>query len=165
MKASIALRIFATALACILGTTLASAASGGPEDTVIAFNAAFMAKDKDAVVATLAEGGAQFTLRSQHEDAPPDQLQSEISGYWTLIAPVLFASTSSYQREIEILDTRADGDVATVWTNTRTNSTRLGANEPDLNEFTEVYLLVRTPDGWKIAAIADNRQATKLADD
>jgi len=165
MKVSFVLRIVAMTLACTLGATLVSAASGGPEDTVIAFNAAFMAKDKDAAVATLAEGGAQFTLRSQHEDAPPDQLQSEISGYWTLIAPVLFASTSSYQREVEILDTRADGDVATVWTNTRTNSTRLGANEADLNEFTEVYLLVRTPDGWKIAAIADNRQATKLADD
>ena len=28
--------------------------------------------------------------------------------------------------------------------------------------FTEMYLLVASPDGWKIAAIADNRQATQL---
>ncbi|MAF84608.1 MAG: hypothetical protein QGH93_06600 [Gammaproteobacteria bacterium] len=164
MKVTIIQRIHTLALVCMLCSTLAIAAPGGPEDTIIAFNAAFMAKDKEAAIATLAQGGAQFTLRSQHEDAPPDSLQSEIAGYWTLIAPVLFASTSSYQREVEILAARADGDVATVWTNTRTTSTRLGSAEADLNAFTEVYLLIKTPDGWKIAAIADNRQATKLAE-
>ncbi|MFV2003450.1 MAG: hypothetical protein ACC619_10775 [Paracoccaceae bacterium] len=95
---------------------------------------------------------------------PPDKLQSEIAGYWTLIAPMQFASTSSYQREVEILDARADGDIATVWTRTRTQSTRLGSTEPQANAFTEVYLLIRTPDEWKIAANADNRQATKLDD-
>ena len=164
MNKSLSLRILAIALALFFGSSLASAASGGPADTVLAFNAGFAAKDKDAVVATLAEGGAQFTLRAQHEDAPPESLQSEISAYWTLIAPVLFASTSSYQREVEILDTQINGDIATVWSNTRTNSTQLGATKPSLNAFTEVYLLVKTPDGWKIAAIADNRQATKLED-
>jgi ketosteroid isomerase-like protein len=149
----------------MLGSTLASAASAGPEDTVKAYNAAFSAKDKDAVVATLAEGGAQFTLRSQHEEAPPESLQSEISAYWSLIAPVLFASTSSYQREIEITDAKASGDIATVWTNSKISSTRLGSDEVSVNEFTEIYLLIRTADGWKIAAIADNRKATKLAED
>ena len=165
MKTSLTLRILAATIALMLGSTLASAASVGPEDTVKAYNAAFSAKDKDAVVATLAEGGAQFTLRSQHEEAPPENLQSEISAYWSLIAPVLFASTSSYQREIEITDAEASGDIATVWTNSKISSTRLGSDEVSVNEFTEVYLLIRTADGWKIAAIADNRKATKLADD
>ena len=165
MKVTITQRILKLMLAGMLCSTLAIAAPDSPEDTVIAFNAAFMARDKDAAIATLAQGGAQFTLRSQHEEAPPDSLHTNIADYWALIAPVLFASTSSYQREIEILAARADGDVATVWTNTRTQSTRLGATEPDLNTFTEVYLLIKTADGWKIAAIADNRQATKHTDD
>jgi ketosteroid isomerase-like protein len=165
MKMSLSLRILTAIIALILGSTLASAASGGPEDTVNAFNEGFSAKDKDAVIATLAEGGAQFTLRSQHEDAPPENLQSEITAYWTLIAPVLFASTSSYQREIEITEAKANGDIATVWTNSRIKSTRLGSDEATISEFTEVYLLIKTADGWKIAAIGDNRQATKLADE
>ena len=160
MKASFFLRVTTIALALAFGATSATAA--GPEDTVGAFNAAFMAKDKDALVATLAEGGAQFTLRSQHEEVAPDKVQSEIAGYWTVIAPVLFASTSSYQRTAEVIDTRISGDIATVWTNTKTNSTRLGQTKPDQNEFTEVYLVVKTSNGWKIAAIADNRIATAL---
>ena len=162
MKVSLILRVIAITIALTCGASTAAAA--GPDDTVRAFNAAFMAGDKDALVATLAEGGAQFTLRSQHEEMPPEKVQSEISEYWTVIAPVLFASTSSYQREAEIVDTRINGDIATVWTKTSTVSTRIGATKPDRNAFTEVYLLIRTPEGWKIAAIADNRQATALAD-
>jgi len=165
MNASPVLRLLTVFLAFTFSTALTLAADTGPADTVRAFNAGITAKDKDAAVATLARGGAQFTLRSQHEDAPPDQLQSEISEYWTIIAPVLFASTSAYRREVEILDTRIDGDLATVWTNTRTQSTRLGSTEPQVNAFTEVYLLIRTPDGWKIAAMADNRKATSLGND
>ncbi len=164
MKVSATLRILISIFAFAVSALPAHADGNEPKDTVIAFNAAFAAKDKDAVIAVLAQGGAQFTLRSTHDTAP-ESLQSEISGYWTLIAPVLFASTSSYQRNIEILDTRADGDVATVWTKTSTNSTRLGQTKPDLNTFTEMYMLVKTADGWKIAAIADNRQATTLVDD
>jgi len=76
----------------------------------------------------------------------------------------MFASTSAYQREVEILDTQINGDIATVWTKTRTQSTRLGSTETQSNAFTEVYLLIRTSDGWKIAAMADNRQATSLGD-
>ncbi len=164
MKVSIVLRIFTFTLVYALGATLTLAADAGPQDTVIAFNAGITAKDKDAAISTLAEGGAQFTLRSQHKEAPPDKLQSEISGYWTVVAPVMFASTSAYQREVEILDTQINGDIATVWTKTRTQSTRLGSTETQSNAFTEVYLLIRTSDGWKIAAMADNRQATSLGD-
>ncbi len=163
MKASLILRVLAISFALTCGASVALAA--GPDNTVDAFNAAFAAKDKDALVATLAKGGAQFTLRSQHAELAPESVQSEISEYWTVIAPVLFASTNSYQRTAEITDTRVDGDIATVWTNTKTESTRIGATKADRNAFTEVYLLIKTPDGWKIAAIADNRQATALAGD
>jgi len=165
MKARLGPGILTACLVLIIGSTVANASSNDPRDTVLAFNAAFQGEDKDALIATLAQGGAQFTLRSQHEDLPPGQLQSEISGYWSVIAPVLFASTSSYRRQVEILDSHADGDLATVWARILTRSIRLGTTEPDLNEFTEVYLLIRNPDGWKIAAIADNRQGTKLTDD
>ena len=162
MNASRVLCISIVFLAFAFNPALTLADDTGPADTVRAFNAGISAKDRDAAVATLAEGGAQFTLRSQHGDAPPDRLQSEISEYWTIIAPVLFASTSAYRREVEILDTRIDGDLATVWTHTRTRSTRLGSTKPQVNTFSEVYLLIRTPDGWKIAAMADNRKATSL---
>lgn len=164
MKVSITLRVITATIAITLFSVQALASPAEPEDTVKAFNAAFASKDKDTLIATLAEGGAQFTLRAQHEDSPPDKVQSEISAYWSVIAPVLFASTSAYERNAEILDVRADGDIATVWTNTQTKSTRLGSTEAQTNTFTEVYLLVSSPAGWRIAAIADNRQGTKLDD-
>ncbi|MDP7399717.1 MAG: hypothetical protein QF541_22815 [Lentisphaeria bacterium] len=57
---------------------------------------------------------------------------------------------------------KVHGDVATVWTQTTTESTALNSDKKNTNSFTEVYLLITTVDGWKIAAIADNRQSTKL---
>lgn len=164
MKALIPLRMVSAIVALLLVSPLIQAADGKPEDAVTAFNTSISAKDLEGTIAALAEGGAQFTLRAQHAEAAPDKLQSEIKGYWTTIAPVVFATTSSYKRLIEITDTRTDGDIATVWTNTRTESTRLKATDAQVNEFSETYLVIRTAGGWKIAAIADNRQATKLED-
>ncbi len=132
-------------------------------DSVTSFNQAISARDGDLALAQPAEGGAQFTLRALHDGIESKQLQAEITQHWKTIAPVLFASTSEYSRETEILDERTEGDIATVWTRTKTRSLRRNSSEPSLNVFTEVYLLVRKPDGWKIAAIADNRQATSLA--
>lgn len=129
---------------------------------VQAFNGGITSRDKDAAVAQLAGGGVQFTLRAQHEGADPDKLVTPIADYWSMIIPVLFASTSSYTRDVEIIGSDAHGDVATVWTRTRTASVRLGAEDADINEFTEAYLLVSTADGWRIAAIADNRRATAI---
>jgi len=162
MRTSLTLRILVISFACLFGASLAAAGAGGPEDTVKAFSAGFAAKDKDAVIATLAEGGAQFTLRAQHESTPPESIQTEITAYWTVVAPVLITSTSSYVRTLDILDVRVDGDIATVWTQTHTASTPLNSTEADRNSFTEVYLVVKRADGWKIAGMADNRQTTKI---
>ena len=162
MRTSLTLRTLVITFACILGTSLASAGSGGPEDVVKAFSAGFGAKDKDAVIATLAEGGAQFTLRAQHDSTPPESIETELTAYWAVIAPVLISSTSSYVREIEILDVRVDGDIATVWAQTKTASTPLNSTEADINSFSEVYLVVKRAEGWKIAGMADNRQTTKI---
>jgi len=151
----------------LVATLIAGAAAwAGPGDeaaaAVQAFNEAITSRDKDTAVAQLTSGGVQFTLRAQHEGADPDKLVTPLADYWSMIIPVLFASTSSYIRAVEILGSEAHGDVATVWTRTRTASVRLGSDAADENEFTEAYLLVATPGGWKIAAIADNRQATNI---
>jgi len=159
-------RLFAAPLILIAMMVAGESAWAGPADdaaaAVRAFNEAITARDKDTAVAQLAGGGVQFTLRAQHEGADPGQLVTPLADYWSMIIPVLFASTSTYAREVEILGSEAHGDVATVWTQTHTESMRLGNDVADENDFTEAYLLVGTPAGWKIAAIADNRQATSI---
>jgi len=146
----------------ILSATHAVAATD-PADTVLSFSQAFAAGDTDTVIAHLAEGGQQFTLRSSHAGVNPENLTAGLVEYWSTIVPVLFASTTTYAREAKILNSHVEGDVATVWTQTSTASVRIGTDETVSNNFTEVYLLVKTADGWKIAAIADNRQTTKLS--
>ena len=156
----------ALALMLIIGNAswpVTAAAGNDPADAVTAFNESISARDQDTALAQLAPGGVQFTLRAMHEGTSPDKLVTPITPHWSMIIPVLFASTSSYARDVEVLSSEAHGDVATVWTRTRTESVRAGSDDAAVNEFTETYLLVNSPDGWKIAAIADNRRATSIA--
>ncbi len=134
-------------------------------ETVRAFNQAMSTGDKDNVLAQLADGGVQFTLRALHEGVNPDKLTAPILPHWTMIAPVIFASTDGYTRDVEILSAEAHGDIATVWTRTTTTSVRKSSSETTTATFTEVYLVIATNAEWKIAAIADNRVGTTLAPD
>jgi len=149
-------------IACLSLSAGSAWATDDPADTVRAFNESITAGDAETAVAQLAGGGVQFTLRSQHEGALPDKLVTPIGAYWAMIIPVILASTSEYVRAVEVLTTETHGDVATVWTNTRTVSVRQGDEEAGENVFTEAYLLIASQEGWKIAAIADNRQATSI---
>jgi len=159
-------RLFPASLVLVATFAASGPAWAGPGDeaatAVRVFNEAITSRDRDTAVAQLAGGGVQFTLRAQHEGADPNELVTPLADYWSMIIPVLFGSTSRYAREVEILVSEAHGDVATVWTQTHTASQRLGSDAADENDFTEAYLLVATSDGWKIAAIADNRQATNI---
>ena len=149
------------ALAAVL-SLLSAQVSADPAATVVAFNQALSARDQDSAMDKLAPGGVQFTLRSMHDGVSPDKLVTPITPHWSMIVPVIFASTSSYTRDVKVLDSEAHGDIATVWTQTRTVSARAGSDKATENEFTEIYVLVNAPAGWKIAAIADNRQATRI---
>ena len=61
----------------------------------------------------------------------------------------------------KILDTRVDGDLATVWAQVASETVeRNGKSRKD--NFSEVYLLVRTGGAWQIGAIADNRGTDSL---
>lgn len=126
---------------------------------VTAFNAALTARTLDKALAHVVKGGVQFNLRPAHTGmgGGPPGITSELTAHWSMVGPVLFSATKAYTRTVEILDARAEGDVATVWTRTRTETIRSGQAAPDRGEFLEIYLLVRTGGAWKIGAIADNR--------
>ena len=133
-----------------------------PGAAVQAFNDAITNRDQDTAIAQLADDGVQFTLRSLHDGVNPEKMVAPIATHWTTVIPVLLGATSSYSREIEILSNESHGDIATIWTKTNTVSARKGSDAVKTNEFTEFYLLIKTPDAWKIASIANNRQATKI---
>jgi hypothetical protein len=133
-----------------------------PEATVLAFNQAFADSDSEALVALLAEGGSQFTLRASHAGINPEKLTAEITAHWSVIAPVVFAATEKYTRQAKITDSQVEGDVASIWANISTESVRLGTDEVSKETFSEFYLVIKTADGWKIAAIADNRRTDNL---
>jgi hypothetical protein len=75
-----------------------------------------------------------------------------------MIGPVLFSATSSYSRTPKVIDAHVDGDVATVWVQTSTKTVLSSSGEASTENFSELYLLFKTEQGWRIAGVVDNRQ-------
>lgn len=126
--------------------------------TVTAFNAALTERDLERSVAYLLEGGTQFNLQPAHSGFGSQQgISSDLRAHWSMVASVLFSATKSYTRTAEIVHTRAENGLATVWTNTTTESVRADKAEPAKARFSEVYLLVQKDGQWKIGAMADSR--------
>ncbi len=134
-----------------------------PADIVIAFNAAIPEGDVDTIVNLLADGGVHFTIKSAHEGFVPEGLTTSIVPYWKMVAPVIATSTSIYEREVEIIDARQMGNIATVWAGISTRRQFKGKEEIKSASFNHVYLLIQTPEGWKIASIADNRAVDSVS--
>lgn len=136
----------------------ADTAGPAPAEVVRAFNAAVTDRDLDRLLAHFAEGGVQFNLRPSHGGLQSGPLTSELTARWSMVGPVLFGATSAYSRTAEVVDVHQAGEVATVWADVATRTTLASNGETSTESFTEVYLLVQTPDGWRIAGVADNRQ-------
>ncbi|MBM4197058.1 MAG: nuclear transport factor 2 family protein [Gammaproteobacteria bacterium] len=158
-------RFFCTACVWLWLAVGASAAppSSDPVAVVKAMNAAITARDLKAATALFAKGGVQFSVRPAHTGlgGAPAGVSTDLTGHWSTIGPVLFSATSGYKREVEIVDTRVAGDIATVWTRTKTRSERAG-QPPRSDSFPEVYLLLKTGGEWKIGAIADDRRPNDI---
>jgi len=134
-----------------------------PAAIVIAFNAAIPEGDLDTLIGLLADGGVQFTIKSPHEGFVPEKLTTSLVPYWKMIAPVIATSTALYERDVEIVEARQMGNIATVWAGIETRSQMKGKEEIKSASYNHVYLLIQTPDGWKIASIADNRAVDVLS--
>jgi hypothetical protein len=140
------------------------AADKSPADAVKAFNDAINSRNVDAMIAELAKGGVQLSLRPVHPGMPADMpLSSDIQGTWRTVGAVLFATTQSYQRSVTITDSIENGDLATLWADATTTTVRKAGDEPMVLNFSELYLLVKKEGRWQIAAYADNRQPDNIA--
>ena len=135
----------------------------GARAVVEDFNTAITARDMDTALALLAEGSVQFQLRALHpgmSDSPP--LTADLNDTWKAVAGSLFTISESYERVANISQAHAQGYIATVWTNTTTRTVGKDNGEPMELSFSEVYLLIKKPGGWKIAGIADNRKPDNI---
>ncbi len=157
---------------CLLGLGLAATALAADkpdarkdaEAVVQVFNAAFAKKDVEGLAANLVDGGVQFDLKPAHADqGAPQGLTQEIRAHWYGVTPILFAAAQSYVRKVEILDTHAAPDVATVWAKVTSEMRAPKADKPTVNTFTEVYLLIHTKQGWKIGAMMNDRATDRLS--
>ncbi|MBL8201506.1 MAG: hypothetical protein JNK40_11080 [Chromatiales bacterium] len=160
MKHSLAVIVIALALV----PAAPRAASPGPAEVVQAFNRALTARKLEDATALLAKGSVQYTLRAAHPGVTTGDagITSDLKTHWQTIGPVLFSVTSAYKRVPKILDTRVDGDLATVWTQVASETVeRSGKSRKD--NFSEVYLMVKVGDAWQIGAIADNRGTDNLS--
>jgi len=164
VKPIIVAMMFTVALAQVAGAAGAAPAKAEPAEVVQAFNRALTARKLQDATALLAAGSVQFTLRAAHAGVTAGQggITSDLRTHWNQIGPVLFAVTTTYRRVPKILDTRVDGDLATVWAQVATETVERGGKTNQAS-FSELYLLVKTADGWRIGGIADNRGTDNLA--
>lgn len=134
--------------------------------TVERFNTAITERDMETAMNSLADGSVQFQLRAVHPGMPENlPLTADLKTTWKTVAAILFPMSDAYERKAEVIKAEAIGEVATVWANTTTHTVRKGKAAPMDLAFTEVYLLVKKPDGWKIAGIADNRKPDNISVD
>lgn len=156
--------VLAIVLALVLFPAAPHAADPGPADVVQAFNRALTGRKLEEATALLAKGSVQYTLRAAHAGVTTGAggITSDLKTHWNTIGPVLFSVTSAYNRVPKIIDTRVDGDLATVWAQVASETVeRSGKSRKD--SFSEVYLMVRTGGAWQIGAIADNRGTDSLS--
>ena len=154
-----------TGLLVLTGQVAAAAPEtnqAGPAEVVRSFNAAVTDRNLEQLLGHFAEGGVQFNLRPSHGGLQTGPMTTELTARWSMVGPVLFSATSVYERHAKILDVHATGDVATVWAEVSTRTTMASSGETSSEAFTEVYLLVHRQEGWRIAAVADNRQPDNI---
>lgn len=154
----------AVAVLALLGNVIAVAAPG-PTDIVQAFNKAISERHLDEALKLVAPGSVQYTLRSSHAETGGGgfkQTTTDLATHWRTIAPIVLSGTTAYQRVPKIIDSRVDGDLATVWV-TITSTTVERSGEKRQASFSELYLLVHTAAGWQIGSMADNRAGSSLA--
>jgi len=132
-----------------------------PAETVMAFNKAMTDGKLVDLLDTFANGSIQYTVKASHMGQTPDGLTTDSKRYWSMIAPVIFSSTKSYSRKAEIIDIRKTDTMATVWAEVETNSQRMSGGSQK-NNFKEIYVLIQTSSGWKIAGIMDTKKLSTL---
>ena len=158
----------ATAFILCLGGNLTAVADADPThpaaQAIVDFNLAVTARDMDTAMSLLADGGVQFHLHPAHPGMPEDHpLTEDMTAMWTTVSAILFPTTMSYERRVEVRDVRVDGELAVVWTQTQTITQRKGKTEPMVLDFSEMYFLVNKNDsGWRIAGTATNRPIDQI---
>ena len=160
-----ALRIFIVALLSILWSLTGplQAAEPGPADVVKTFNTAVSERDMDTAMEQLADGGVVLQLRPAHPGMPENPpLTGDLVKTWELVGAILFPSTDAYSRAPEITEVTEIGEIATVWADTTTTTHRKNVAEPMVLNFSEMYVLVKKNEAWKIAVIGDNRQPDNI---
>ena len=151
-------------LLLIVLVATAHGAEPTPAAVVVAFNKSISDRKLDAALSMLATGSMQYTLRAAHVGATTgaDSMTSDLKNHWRTVGPVLFGATKSYDRVATVEQTHAEGDLATVWARIASKTVeRNGKQRSD--QFSEVYLLVRSGKQWQIGAIAGNRGTDSLA--
>lgn len=74
------------------------------------------------------------------------------------MSAVLFSTTKSYVRHIDIRDVQIDGELGVVWTQTKTETHRIKNDSQTSHDFSEMYFLINKDNsGWRIAGTATNR--------
>ncbi|MDJ0926655.1 MAG: hypothetical protein QNJ73_03305 [Gammaproteobacteria bacterium] len=149
--------------ALLLTCNLALADELHPAAAVVdAFNNAVSAQDMDTAMAQLADGSVQFQVHPAHRGAPgADQtLTMDMAATWQMVSAILFPTAESYSRQVTIDKVDADGELAVVWTTTRTQTVMKGKSAEDTpyKQYSEMWFLInKDGTGWKIAGTASNR--------
>ncbi len=145
--------------------TVATADANAVRAVVEAMNLAISERDLPRLADLFADGAVDVRLFPAHSfggPPPEDQMRVEavnLKDRWHTIAPILFASTASYTRQAADIAVHVDNDLGLAWVDTQTRMVPLGEGaQVHMNRFTEICILRRQDDGWRIVAVTNNRQ-------
>ena len=157
--------VIAALLLPVAGLRAADTPQPVAEAVVHEFNAAMTSKSIDRMLACRLDNGVRFDLRPAHADqaAGTYQLVQPLRERWTSVTPIVFSATKSYTRTAEIIHSQTSPEIATIWARVTAVMQMPNAESASTKTFMEVYFLIRTPNGWKIGAMVDDRGTDRIA--
>ncbi len=160
--------VAAFSMMSMLAAGVASAEEGDAAQVrgvVEMMNRAVTERDLPRLLSSFAEGSVNIDLFPVHRYSAAtgegnDAVKTaNLHERWQAVAPILFATTKVYRRTIRAMDVHVDRGMAVAWLDveTETLSTKEGATTKT-NRFSEICILRRYDDGWKIVALTNNRR-------
>lgn len=129
------------------------------EAVILEWNAAISRRDLGGMMDCLMDGAVQVQIESPHFGFGKPELTKDLATSWQQVASLLFQIAESYVRTVSELETRIDGDLATVWAAVHAETQMQSDGEVIVRDFREAYWLTREGDAWKLAAVVNSRTA------
>lgn len=124
-------------------------------------NEAITEGQSEQLIKYFATGSIKIDLFKAHDSsqemAETDVETHKLKDRWRAVLPMLHNISSVYERKVTNINIQLDGDMAVAWMTIETKMVIKVSDEIKKNDFTEIALLKKINNQWKVASLTNNR--------